>query len=197
MKKVLALMGSPRKNKSTDKLLDYLLIGINELDYEIKKIYLKDLSINSCVGCEHCGRTSNCVFNDDMNEVYDGFDNSDIVILAAPIYFNSINGLSKNIVDRCQRYWSMKYILGENYKRNQERKGIFLSVGGAPYTHNQFDASIPIIDFFFKAINVEYLGNYFLSNTDKSLIDDNLEVQAELYKIGKDIDKIKNFYLHR
>ena len=197
MKKVLALMGSPRKNKSTDKLLDYLLIGINELDYDIKKVYLKDLNINSCVACEHCGRTSNCVLNDDMNEVYDGFDNSDIVILAAPIYFNSINGLSKNIVDRCQRYWSMKYILGENYKRNQDRKGIFLSVGGAPYSHNQFDASIPIIDFFFKAINVEYLGNYFLSNTDQSLIDDNLEVQDELYKIGKDIDKIKNFYLHR
>ena len=40
MKKVLALMGSPRKNKYTDKLLDFLLDGISELKYDINKLYL-------------------------------------------------------------------------------------------------------------------------------------------------------------
>lgn len=35
MKKVLAIMGSPRKDKNTDKLLDYLLTGMGEIIWEI------------------------------------------------------------------------------------------------------------------------------------------------------------------
>lgn len=197
MKKVLALMGSPRKNKNTDKLLDYLLAGIGELNYEIKKVYLKDIDVHPCTGCDHCGRTGGCVFDDGMSEIYEGFDNSDIVILAAPLYFNSINGLSKNIIDRCQKYWSIKYTLGESYKRNEDRRGMFICVGGAPYTHKHFEGALPIMDLFFKSINVQYLGNYFVSNTDRLNLDDCSKIKEELYQIGKDFDRIENFYLHR
>ncbi len=197
MKKVLAIMGSPRRNKNTEKLLDNLLLGIDKEEFEIKKIILRDLDIQACTGCDHCGRTSKCVFNDSMTEIYEAFDNSDFVIFSAPLYFNSINGLSKNVVDRCQRYWSIKYTLGQNYKRNEDRKGMFLSVGGAPYTHEQFNGALPIMDFFFKALNVEYTGNYLVSNTDKIAIDDNIAVKNEILQIGENIKEIKNFYLHR
>ncbi len=197
MKKVLALMGSPRKNKNTNKLLDYLLEGIKELDVSINKIYIKDLDINPCTGCDHCGRTGNCIFKDHMIEVYDAFDNSDIVIFAAPLYFNSINGMAKNLIDRCQRYYSIKYSLGQNYKRNESRRGVFLSVGGAPYTYNQFDGTLPVMDFFFKAINVNYIGNYFISNTDRVPIEERADIINEIKEIGKNINNIENFYLHR
>ena len=114
MKKILALMGSPRKGKNTDKLLEYLLDGLNKEEYNIEKINLIDKKINYCTGCDYCGHVEACVEKDDMTYIYEGFDTSDIIILAAPIYFNSINGLTKNMVDRCQRYWSLKYKLGKN-----------------------------------------------------------------------------------
>lgn len=197
MKKVLALMGSPRRNKNTDVLLEFLLDGIRELDYEINKVILKDLDIHSCTGCDHCGRTSNCIFKDGMDQIYEGFDTSDIVIFAAPIYFNSINGLSKNIVDRCQRYWSIKYTIGDNYLRGKDRKGIFLLVGGAPFTHDHFVGAQPVMDFFFRAINCDFKGNYLVSNTDKMNLADNLKIKEELFEIGKNIDNNESFYLHR
>ncbi|MBU5438203.1 flavodoxin family protein [Tissierella sp. MSJ-40] len=197
MKKVLALMGSPRKNKNTDILLDYLLQNIEDTEYEINKVYLGDMKINHCTGCNYCGSKGQCVFKDDMISIYEGFDSSDIVILAAPLYFNSINGLAKNMIDRCQKYWSIKYQLGQEYKRNVERVGLFLSVGGAEYSHNQFNGAIPIIDFFFKAINVKYKGNYFVSNTDNRPINKRLDVREELKEIGKNIWTIEDFYLHR
>lgn len=197
MKKVLAVMGSPRKNKNTETLLNFLLEGIEELDYEITKVHLKDLEVKACTGCDHCGQTAGCVFNDGMEVLYDGFDNSDIVIFAAPIYFNSINGMAKNIVDRCQRYWSLKYVLGQNYKRGEDRKGIFLSVGGAPYTHNQFIGTTPIMDFFFRAINAAYVGNYLVSNTDNISIKDKPSIREELNEIGRNIDTVESFYLQR
>ena len=197
MKKVLALMGSPRKGKNTDLLLEYLLDGLNNEEYNIEKINLVDKKINYCTGCDYCGHVEACVEKDDMTYLYEGFDTSDIIILAAPIYFNSVNGLTKNMVDRCQRYWSLKYSLGKKYRNTEDRLGIFLAVGGAPYTFEQFNGSIPIIDFFFKAINATYKGNYFVSNTDELSIYKRPEIKEELYAIGRNIQQIKDFYIQR
>lgn len=197
MKKILALMGSPRRNKNTDSILNCFLDGIDKTNYKIDKLILKDLDVHYCTGCDHCGRTSECIYNDDMQMIYENIDNSDIIIFAAPIYFNSINSLSKNLVDRCQKYWSIKYTLGQDYKRNEKRKGIFLSVGGAPYSHNQFDGAIAVMDFFFKAINADYLYNYFVSNTDKLEVSQRTDVREELHSIGNQIGHIENFRIHK
>ncbi|NLL81586.1 MAG: flavodoxin family protein [Tissierellia bacterium] len=197
MKKVLALMGSPRRHRNTEDLLDYLLDGVNKSDYEIEKLILKDLDVHYCTGCNHCGRTSECIYKDDMQMVYENIDNSDIIIFAAPIYFNSINSLSKDLVDRCQKYWSIKYVLGQAYKRNENRRGIFLSVGGAPFSHSQFYGSVPVMDFFFKAINVDYVGNYFISNTDEVQVNERRDIEKELNSIGNKIDDIGSFQIHK
>jgi multimeric flavodoxin WrbA len=197
MKKVLALMGSPRKKKNTDIMIDSILKGIDARGYEINKIHIVNKNISPCTGCNYCGSKGECVIKDDMVEIYNHFDNSDIVILAAPLYFNTVNSLTKSVIDRCQKYWSMKYQLGQNYKRNVERIGVFLAVGGADYSHQQFSATIPTINLFFKSINVEYKGNYFVSETDRLPLWEREDVLRELYEIGYNIDKVKNFYLHR
>lgn len=197
MKKILALMGSPRINKNTDTLLDLMLKGAKDKGHEINKIYISKENISPCKGCNYCGNKGECVIKDDMVKIYDYFDNNDIFILAAPLYFNTVNGITKNLIDRCQKYWSIKYQLGENYKRESSRRGIFLSVGGAKYSHEHFSATIPTIDLFFKAINVDYIGNYFVSGTDDIPIGEREDIKEELYKIGYNIDKIKNFYIGR
>ncbi len=197
MKKILALMASPRKEKNTDKLLDYLLDGIKDEDYKINKIYLKDKKINPCTGCDYCGKAGLCVIDDYMDEIYKEFDSSDIIILAAPVYFNSVNAMAKNMIDRCQKYWSLKYSLNQEYKRGQDRIGIFLSTGGAPFALDQFTGSRFVMEYFFKAINAEYKGNYLVANTDDQPIENRLDVKKELYDIGKNISNIEDFYLQR
>lgn len=197
MKKILALMGSPRINKNTDTLLDFMLKGAEDKGYEINKLYVSKESISPCKGCNYCGIKGECVIDDDMVNIYDCFDNNDIFILASPLYFNTVNGMTKNIIDRCQRYWSVKYKLGGDYKREYARRGIFLAVGGAEYSHDQFSATIPTIDLFFKAINAKYIGNYFVSSTDHIPIKNREDVKDEIYKIGYNIGEIENFYIHR
>ncbi len=197
MKRVLALMGSPRKGKNSDVHLDCLLDGMREDELEINKIYLRDKKINHCTGCDYCGKAGACVSGDDMDEVYDEIDKSDVIIVSAPVYFNSVNGMTKNMIDRCQKYWSLKYSLNEKYKNTEDRIGIFLSTGGAPLTIDQFRGSIYVMEYFFKSINATYKGNYFVSDTDKSPVEDRLDVKSELNEIGKNILNIKDFYLHR
>ena len=135
MKKVLAIMGSPRKGKNTNSALDFFLEGLDQGQFSLDKVYLMDLSIGHCTGCDYCGSTGICIIKDDMQSLYDKIDQSDLVILAAPLYFNSINGLSKNMIDRCQKYWSQKYSLGQSYKRGEDRLGVF--IGGARVAGNQ------------------------------------------------------------
>lgn len=196
MKKVVALMGSPRKTKNTNVALDFVLNNMGQ-EYKINKIYLKDLIINPCTGCDYCGHKEDCIIDDDMNILYEGFDNADIVILAAPLYFNSFNGLTKNVIDRCQKYWSLKYSHGKDYKRDVDRKGICICVGGAPFDFNQFVGINPVTDFFFKSLNVEHMGNYFISNTDRELVETRQIVKNELESIGKDFKTLEKFHIQR
>ena len=197
MKKVLAIMGSPRKNKNTDKLLDVFLNNLNKELYTIEKVYLTNLEIKPCTGCEYCNKTGNCAKKDDMTALYETIDNSQVIIVAAPVYFNSLNGLTKNMIDRCQRYWALKYELGQEYKRNEDRIGILLSVGGAPFTYDQFNGSIAVMDLFFRAINAKYKGNAFISNTDKISVDNRSDLQDLFKSVEIDIENKKDFYLHR
>lgn len=197
MGKILALMGSPRINKNTDALLDIMLKGAEDKGHDINKIYIIKEKISHCTGCNYCGNKGECVIKDDMVKIYDYFDNSDIFILSSPLYFNTVNGITKNLIDRCQKYWSIKYQLGKDYKRHLRRTGVFLSVGGANYSHEHFSAVIPTIDLFFRAINAEYKGNYFVSGTDHTSIGEREDIREELYKIGYNIDNINNFYIHK
>lgn len=197
MKRILAIMGSPRKNQNTDKLMEFLLEGISLEEFNIDRVNLYDLDIKNCTACDYCGHKGICIIQDDMSILYEKFDESDIIILGAPLYFNSLNGMTKIMIDRCQKYWSLKYSLGQNYKRGEDRTGIFLSVGGATFTHKQFYATIPIMDYFFKAINADYKANYFVSNTDTLPLKDRLEIKRELNLIGENISNIKNFHIQR
>lgn len=197
MKKVIALMGSPRKGQNTDFILDTLLKGMRENDYIIDKLYLKDLKVSPCIACGYCEKTGECAIKDDMQIVYKHFDESDIFILASPLYFNTVSSLSKTIIDRCQKYFSLKYSLNKKYRKDKDRIGVFLSVGGATFSHDQFDAPVKTVDLFFKAIDVKYLGNYFVSETDDLPVQSREEVLKEVYNIGKNIESMKNFYLHR
>lgn len=197
MKRVLALMGSPRKNKNTDKALDLVLNAMDKKEFEIKKITIKDLKINPCTGCDYCGHKEGCVQKDDMDILYDEFDLAEIVILAAPVYFNSFNGMTKNIIDRCQKYWSLKYSHGNSYKRGQDRRGICICVGGAPFSFDGFIGINPITDFFFKALNVDHIGNYFISNTDDKPLEDRQIVRHNLMEIGKNFNNLEKFHIQR
>lgn len=197
MKKILAIMGSPRKSKNTNKALEYLLNGVDKDEFELKKIYLKDLDIKYCTGCNYCSIEPGCIQKDDMQSIYKDIDTSDVIILAAPVYFNSVNGLVKNMIDRCQVYWALKYSLGQDYKRGENRIGVFLSVGGAPYTHDQFLGTLPVVDLFFKAINAEYKGNYFISNTDNIPVSQRKDLEMELNSIGESIYSLKRFTIQK
>ena len=101
MPRITVLVGSPRKDGNTEMLADAFLKGAREAGNEISKIHLKGLKVNGCLGCEYCTKNDGkCVQKDDMQAIYDELRNTDIVVLATPIYYFGITAQLKAVIDR-------------------------------------------------------------------------------------------------
>jgi multimeric flavodoxin WrbA len=75
--------------------------GAQEAGHTVKKIFLKDKKINYCTGCGTCVSTKRCVQKDDMDDILDEMKIADTIVLASPIYFYTICGQLKTMIDRC------------------------------------------------------------------------------------------------
>ena len=91
---ILAVMGSPRKGKSTDTLVDKAIEGVKskEPDFTVKKINLIDHDIRFCKNCLACrdSRTdepvARCSVRDDMDYIREDVLNSDSLIFGTPVH---------------------------------------------------------------------------------------------------------------
>ena len=70
MKKILAVVGSPRRNGNTHILVSKIAEGARTKGAIVEELFLGDLSINECDGCHVCWKGKECSKNDDMRDVY-------------------------------------------------------------------------------------------------------------------------------
>lgn len=105
MKKVLILSASPRKNGNSDILCRQFMQGANEAGHEAEQIYLYDKKIDFCRACYACFKTGSCVQKDDMTEILQKMQEADVLVIATPTYFMTMNGMLKNTIDRFLPKW--------------------------------------------------------------------------------------------
>lgn len=188
MLKVLGIVGSPRKGKNNDTLVTHMLKGIEktcEGQVIIEKFYADRLNIQPCKACDGCTKKRGCVLKDDMNNLYNRFDAADIIILSSPLYFNSISAQLKTIIDRNQAIWSSKYVLNNSLiNKEKKRLGYFICTAGMPETPHLFDATLPIMQLYFKSINTSHEGNLFVANVDEHPIMKDEDILQQAYAIG-------------
>lgn len=104
-KKVLILSGSPRKNGNSDILCDEFARGAIEAGNDVEKIRVAEKSIGYCRACYACRGTGVCAIKDDMAEVLQKMIDADVLVLASPIYFYSIDAQLKALIDRTVARW--------------------------------------------------------------------------------------------
>lgn len=187
MTQVLAIYGSPRQKSNSNHLVEYILHGIRSIqgDVEIQHIYLREKEIQHCIACDGCHRKPGCVIKDEMQELYPAFDRADLVIVASPIYFNSVSALLKSMIDRCQAIWASKYILkAPIIDRSKRRLGVFVAAAGNPAEFAEFSPAERVIDLFFKAINTEYFAHLFADHTDAQPVTSRPELLEEAFQLG-------------
>lgn len=105
MKNVLILSGSPRRHGNSDLLCDSFARGAVEAGHTVEKIFLRDQKIACCNACYACRETGKCVQKDDMAQLLDKMQAADVIVMASPVYFYSIDAQMKALIDRTLARW--------------------------------------------------------------------------------------------
>lgn len=98
--KVLILNGSPHVNGNTAISLQEMVKVFQQENIEVEMINVGNKVIRGCMGCNACGETGKCVFNDEVNEIAQKFEKADGLVLGTPVYYACVNGTLEAL---CQR----------------------------------------------------------------------------------------------
>ncbi len=167
---ITAIYGSPRKDGNTDMLLRAFLAGVRSAGGKARELYLRNFRVYPCTACGGCERTGCCVLQDDMDVLYRFFEESDVLVLAAPVFFYGFGAMTKAMVDRCQAFWVRKYRLRQDM--NTERSsgsgcGILLSVGGSGGSRN-FEGILLSARYFFDALDMRFDHHLTYGSVDEA-----------------------------
>lgn len=174
--KIAAFMGSPRKHKNTDVILDAFLMGIKEnSNDEINNVFLQKYKISNCLACDSCMNTHKCVVNDDMQDIYPIFEEADVVVFATPIYWWSMSGQMKSFIDRL-------YAVGG--AKMKGKKAYLLMTYGGELPNSGPELVQKTFEDIFEYVGIELKGVLGVCSGEIP-VSDNKEVLKQAYEMGK------------
>jgi multimeric flavodoxin WrbA len=101
--KVLAIMGSPRKNGTGTEVVRKIEQRLKEKgEVEIDMLHLADADLKPCRGCFSCIKLGEdrCPYREERIAVEKRIEAVDGIILVSPGYVQNVSGLMKNFMDR-------------------------------------------------------------------------------------------------
>ena len=123
MKRVI-IVGSPRSNGRSAHIAEMLFeANIDERpEDELFLVPVSEIEVGPCIGCNACRKTMpvtfkddagnevteqrhRCVFDDDMQTLYDLIDEADELTVVSPVYFSGAPAQMKCVIDRLQPYF--------------------------------------------------------------------------------------------
>ena len=129
--KILVLNGSPRPNGNTAKMITAFRESAENKSHQVVCFNVCKMNIKGCLACEYChGKgQGTCVQKDDMQEIYKELKDTQMLVLAAPIYYHGISGQLKCVIDR---FYSALY---PTAPKSLKKTAMFLS-SGDPEMHD-------------------------------------------------------------
>lgn len=184
--KILGVNASPRIGGNTDIIIDNVLMTAADNGAAVDKIILNNLQMKSCQACGEPDKNGRCIFQDDMNIVYQKFKEADAVIFASPIFFGSVSGQAKIMIDRFQCAWRAKYILKKD-AFSEKKTGAFIAAA-ASNRQDFFENAKSIVKNLFAVLNIEYKRELFFHSLDeKGAALKRQDLLKKAYELGRDM----------
>ena len=180
-RKIVILNGSPRPNGNTAALAKAFAEGAESAGHTVTSFFLGGMDIHGCKGCfgGHSSRECPCVQQDDMNQVYPAVKESDVFVLASPLYYWNMSGWLRTAIDRL-------FALEEgdgNLLRGHDRAGVLLMAAEG----HGFDDVVTCYDQLMEHLRWKNLGHVLAGgNMDVGDIRDKPEIQ-QAFELGKSI----------
>ena len=123
MSKICILKGSPRKNGNTNTLLQPFVEEMEKQGHQCEMFDLHDMDINPCIACRNCQDDQTifgCVHKDDMQKIFDSILESELIVLASPIYSWYCTPPMKMVLDR------LVYGMNKFYGEQEEKPALWV-----------------------------------------------------------------------
>ena len=199
--KIVAINGSPRKGKgNTGMVLNAFIKGMENAGAEVEIFYTKNLKPKPCTGQMKCWweTPGECYIKDDMQQVYPKLRETDILILATPVYIPlpgemqiCINRLCPLVKPLLQtREGRTRARLHDNVRL---RKVVLVSTGGW-WEKENFDNVVHIAEELAENMTIEFSGavlrpHAFLMKRKGELTEDGRAIIGLVEKAGNELAK--------
>ena len=182
MKKILAVVGSPRRNGNTDILVSRIAEGARTKGATVDELYLGDLTIKECDGCHKCWEGKECSKNDEMCNIYPKIIQSDVIIFGTPVYWYGPTGLMKIFIDRFVYF---------NSPENREKIRSKSAVIAVPFEEENPEMARLVVEFFEKSLaylEMKLVGKVIVPGVSgKGDILQKAERLREAYELGQSL----------
>jgi multimeric flavodoxin WrbA len=128
---LVALNGSPVRGSSVDLLLGAVCAGAAEAGGATQHIHCNELTVKPCQACGPEPTDGLCIFHDDMDGVYEALERAHAVAIGSPIYFDTVSGQLKLVMDRCNCVTPLVRLPGGGWdfrpRWARTRRGVFVT----------------------------------------------------------------------
>lgn len=150
--KIVSLLGSPRVNGNSAMIARRFCETAKKHGAEVTTYVLNDLQYRGCQGCFLCKtKLDRCALKDDLTGVLDTIRETDVVVLASPVYFWDISSQMKTFIDRTFSYLVPDFITNPVKSRLPAGKKLVFILAQNNPDPNSFADIFPKFDYFFKA----------------------------------------------
>lgn len=170
MSKAVILFASPHLDGATARLLKSFLSGLQGF-WETETFDVCKNPVQPCIACGVCKEKDGCMFHD-----LDGFDaslrESDLLVVASPVYNLSFPAQLKSVIDRFQRYFEARFARGVRPAIQKPRKAVLLLTMGR---EDAFAVELceKTLRQSFSVMNTALAGTVCLTGTDSGVRDKN------------------------
>ena len=132
--KILAINGSPRKNRNTATMLGNALDGAASQGAETELIHLYDVNYKGCTSCLSCKQKGGksygqCAMRDDLTPILEKIRQADALLLGSPIYFTSMTGEMRSFYERAAYPYLNYNERGTSLFPKKIKVGLILTIG--------------------------------------------------------------------
>ena len=185
---LLAIVGSPRKGKATDTLVDRAIEGVKSKspNCNIKKLHLIDHDIQFCKNCLACRDSktkkpvAKCSIQDDMDYIREDVLKSDFLIFGTPVHMGYATAIMMTFLERiCWTFAKPEGKLLSIYgcpipRSNKARKSIIIVTSGIipPLFRRLCDDATSLIKQTAKdSLNAKTVGDMYAGDLEHRGVD--------------------------
>ena len=173
-KKIIAICGSPRREKSrTAQLTRELLAAAGAAGASTGLRDVTQPGVGPCLACDRCHHLGRCAQTDGFNQVFEELLAAAGIVLASPVYIHQVSAQLKLFIDRFPSHVHCQRLLG--------RYGaVVVTAGGSGH-----EETADYLEDFLQRVGVQCVGRLACALEDGPVEDGDLLRQAA--ELGREL----------